>query len=329
MIERLPEIPEPTEVEIEFTNICNAVCTACPRNDLVVPKGYMEPSLFYDAIDKYAEYRPALKINQLRNSLDFPFLTFAGLGEPLIHKNAFDFIRYARQKNFRTVLFTNASRLNPENAQRLADTGITDVYISFWGIQKDEYEAAMRLPFQKTLRNVEFFAEVAAANQIKLLVTWVQVDQLSSTPEEIREFWRSRGIKVDTDDEAPENRSASNQAWNRGGSLTTIPRAAMHSEVNFEKDIWCSQLYFTDTICWNGDFILCSQDYFRKTEVLGNIASEDPKTLGRKKQEIFRDKIKSPICVRCRKQRDYSIATYPWDAILPVEELRRYRYELP
>jgi len=324
----LPDTPEPTEVEIELTNACNAVCTACPRNNLEAPKGVMKAEVFRRIVDQYADYRCELAINRLRGSEDFPFITLAGLGEPLLHRQAIDLIGYAARRRFRTMVFTNVSRLDRDKAGQLADSGVSDVYVSFWGIEKAEYEAAMHLNFERSLRNLEYFAPLAKDRGIKLLVTWVQVPQLRSTSEEIKAFWKERGIHVDTDDDAPENRSASNSVWNRGGALQTIPQAALHSPVNRKKEFWCSQLYFADTYCWNGDSVVCSQDYFRKEVVLGNILEMSPRELGRAKAELFRSKTQKPICARCLKPRDYSIATHPWDAVLPVDQLRRYRYDV-
>lgn len=325
---RLPDVPEPTEVEIELTNACNAVCTACPRNNLEAPKGVMKAEVFHNIIDQYVDWRPDLAINRLRGTQDFPFITLAGLGEPLLHREAIDFIAYSAKRRFRTVLFTNISRLDVNKADRLLDSGVTDVYVSFWGIEKSEYEAAMKLDFERSLRNLEYFATRARHRGIKVLVTWVNVPQLRSTNEEIKAFWQARGIQVDTEDDAPENRSASNSVWNRGGALETIPQAALHSAVNFKKEFWCSQLYFADTYCWNGDAILCSQDYFRKEVVLGNCMTMNPQGLAAVKADLFRSRMQKPICARCLKQRDYSIATHPWDAMLPIEELRRYRYDV-
>ena len=51
---QLPTLPEPTEIEIETTNYCNARCVACPRNKLMAPKGYMDEQVFSVLLEKYS-----------------------------------------------------------------------------------------------------------------------------------------------------------------------------------------------------------------------------------------------------------------------------------
>ena len=288
----------------------------------------MDTKLFHRIVDSYAEYRPELRINRLRGSLDYPFLTIAGLGEPMLHPEALSCVEYACRQDFKVIMFTNVSRIDREKAHRLVASGISDIYVSFWGIEKNEYEAAMKIPFETSLANLEYLAPLAKENGVRLFATWVQVPELHSTPEQIQAFFAERGIRTDMEDESPENASSSNSVWNRGGSVEDIPQAALHAEVDFRKEFWCSQLYFADTYTWDGDAIICSQDYFQKHEVIGNIRDEGPRELGRRKAEVFRGPTRRPICTRCRKQREYSIATHPWDAVLPIDELKRYRYDV-
>ncbi|MCX7747704.1 MAG: radical SAM protein [Clostridia bacterium] len=318
---KLPEFPEPTEIEIELTNYCNANCVACPRDELTAEKGYMQSETFYSILNKYEIYRERISINKLTGGKKYPILTFAGMGEPLLHKEIFEFIRYARKKDFYTVIFTNASLMDEACANELVNSGINHIFISFWGIKEDEYTKSMGLNYKKTLKNVEYLSSLAIPKKIPITIIWVKTEFIQSTAREIQEFWDKRGIMVDCE----------NDPWNRGGYLKGQPSEASdfknYPGVDFQKEIWCSQLFFTDTICWNGDLIICSCDYYKKENTVGNLLINDPWELAHKKLSVLNKKQKVDICTQCKKpDRNYFFASEPWDQILDEHEKRKYTY---
>lgn len=318
---KLPIVPELTELEIELTNICNATCVTCPRSAITAPKGYMEAAVFEKIIDSYTSYRDQLRINQLQHKSRFPFITLAGMGDPLLHKGAYDFIRLASDRDFPVSVITNGTMLNEHNAMKLADSGVKNVYISVWGVNEEEYKAAMGLGnFDRILKNVEYFAVLARKKEIEFKVVWVKTKYIQSSMQEIRSFWGERGITIDIEDTTP---------WNRGGYVDSEyidPPSLKH--VDFQKKIWCGQLYFTDTVTWSGDFILCCNDYFEKTTLLGNIYTDSLQEIAARKLEILQHKRCPSICGKCTKpSHNYLYGSWPWDSLLPPSEKSKYTYK--
>ena len=106
----LPELPEPVEIEIELTNLCNARCTVCPRSDMPA-SGMMRLETLERILDGYTAARPGFALNRLRGELSHPRVSVAGGGEPLLHREAPALLRHMVARGFSTHLITNGSRL--------------------------------------------------------------------------------------------------------------------------------------------------------------------------------------------------------------------------
>ena len=111
----LPHGHAPTQVEIEFTNICNARCVACPRHDMP-DYGYLSGPTLARILDVYRDYRNDLSGRR-------PKVVLAGGGEPLLHRQAISFIRQIRSAGFRITLITNASRFHAVDMDGLIRIG--------------------------------------------------------------------------------------------------------------------------------------------------------------------------------------------------------------
>jgi hypothetical protein len=223
-----------------------------------------------------------------------PRVTVAGGGEPLIHRRALPYLRRLVAEGFATTLITNASRLTPDLTEALVETGLAGICVSFWGIEEEEYERAMRLPFRATLEKVEALAEGARAAGVPLVVLWVRSPEITSDSDAIRRFWTDRGIEVDTDD---------NEMWNRGGLLPGGNNAGHAPDL--ERRVWCSDLYFSDAYNWAGDCLLCCCNYFTHQQIqVGNILEVGPEEIARRKGEILRRRPIPEMCRDCRLPRD-------------------------
>lgn len=294
---KLPEIPEPLQVELEFTNACNARCSACPRSDM--PKAGLMSQLTLDLIlDGYLEARPHYSINKLRGGTDYPKVTVAGGGDPLIHPRALDLLSHIVARDFKTHLITNASKLTPDSIQALVRLGLSSISVSFWGVQSAEYERAMKLPYQQTLSNVEQLAAAARSTGVPLCILWVRTPEITSTNQEIAAFWGARKIEVDLTD---------NHMWNRGG-LTTLPRRRIAPDVlklpDLSRRVWCSDLFFSDTYRWNGDCILCCCNYFTsQPHTLGNIQTMGLDKLASLKAQLLTSRPVPAMCRVCELPR--------------------------
>ena len=115
-----------TSVNLELTNHCNLSCTICPVNTTMRrAKGFMDPALFRRVIDENPQ-------------LDF-VLAFQW-GEPLLHPNFFELVRYAADRGVRTMITSNGTHLSEEKRRQLLACGLDRITFSVDG-DRDTHRA--------------------------------------------------------------------------------------------------------------------------------------------------------------------------------------------
>lgn len=108
----------PTLFYIESTNDCNLSCIMCPRNKSEREVGYMPMELFSEIIEQLPHQR-------------ITCLTLHRLGEPLLHPQIVQMVRYAKNKGISYVRFaTNATLLNEDLSRELIVSGLDSITIS-------------------------------------------------------------------------------------------------------------------------------------------------------------------------------------------------------
>lgn len=279
--------PFTTNVEIEFTNLCNAECTACPRSAMPV-SGFMTTATLAGILDLY----DAVAASGQRR----PRITVAGGGEPLLNKDAIALLGAMVARGYETHLITNATAITPAKAAQLAELGLRSVCVSFWGARKDEYEAAMQLPYESTLTKVELLRDALKSSPTELLVIWVRTDDIKSSDAEVKAHWDSRSIAVDLEDTG---------AWNRGGLLP--PGGGVRSDGHLPdagRRVWCADLFFSDSFNWRGEMLLCCCNYFtnRQIRIAASVADGRAKMLAQK-QHILDHRPLPNMCRSCSLPR--------------------------
>ena len=120
----------PLSAHFDITWRCNERCVHCYLDhDL---KGEMSTE----------EIKGVLK--QLANTGTF-FLSISG-GEPLLRRDCFEILEYARSLRFNVKLKTNAVMIGPKEAQRLKDLGIEQIQISVYSHRPEIHDAITKLP---------------------------------------------------------------------------------------------------------------------------------------------------------------------------------------
>jgi len=118
----------PSMVYIEPTNACNLDCVMCARQNMNREIGFMSLQDFKKIIDKFlvSEFRPPI--------------TITGNGEPLLNKNIFSMIQYAKENQFNVSLISNSTVLKKINIEKLLTSGLDRYQSMFDSIDKDTYE---------------------------------------------------------------------------------------------------------------------------------------------------------------------------------------------
>jgi radical SAM protein with 4Fe4S-binding SPASM domain len=126
---RLYHAGMPMSISIEPTTSCNLRCPECPSGlrSFTRPTGMLKHDLFRHVID---ELHPQLS-----------YLIFYFQGEPYLHPQFLDLVRYSTEKNIYTATSTNAHYLNDKNAEATVRSGLDRLIISIDGTSQETYQS--------------------------------------------------------------------------------------------------------------------------------------------------------------------------------------------
>lgn len=228
------------EVRYEVTDFCNAHCVMCPRDKHDRAHGVMDQEQYERSIDEVVK-------------LGARQVTLTGFGEPLLDRKLERKIRYAKDKGLKTYIISNGSLLRAR-AEKLADSGLDELRISFYGMSKKTYNAIMQgLDFQKSREGILKFLDIRKNTkvQISYLIFPENENYLS-----FLEYWEPLVDYVEV--WKPHNFSSGRKYRDIHGPKTTCGRPARGAL----------------QIQWDGKVVPCCYD-FDSVIVLGN-AFEQP-----------------------------------------------------
>ena len=118
----------PIAISFEPTTSCNLRCPECPSGlrSFTRPTGMLEADLFRNVID------------QLHR--DLWYLIFYFQGEPYLHPNFTELVKYASQKGIYTATSTNAHYLTDDAARKTVESGLDRLIISIDGTTQEVYQ---------------------------------------------------------------------------------------------------------------------------------------------------------------------------------------------
>ena len=119
----------PISLSIEPTTACNLRCPQCPSGlrSFTRPTGKLTDALFRKIVDELQER--------------LCYLLFYFQGEPFLHPQLLDWVRYASQRGIYTATSTNAHFLSDDTARRTVESGLDRLVISIDGTTQETYEA--------------------------------------------------------------------------------------------------------------------------------------------------------------------------------------------
>lgn len=137
---------------------CNFKCKYClcslenSKRGLKFHNNVMDFSLFKKCVDDISGMDEQLKM-----------LRFAGIGEPLLHKNIAEMVNYAVNKKISNSveIITNGSMLDQELSDKLIDAGLSRLFISIQGLNSATYKeiSEVEIDFKKFIENIKYFYE--------------------------------------------------------------------------------------------------------------------------------------------------------------------------
>jgi len=118
------------EVRFEISTLCNYRCQLCVRHQIKRHKEIMDSELFEKLLEKIKHEAPD----------QFKYVTFSGMGEPLMDPRIKEKISYASYvSGMETILITNGSLLTLEAFQELEAAGLTTARISLHASNPPDY----------------------------------------------------------------------------------------------------------------------------------------------------------------------------------------------
>jgi MoaA/NifB/PqqE/SkfB family radical SAM enzyme len=235
--------PLPEIVQIESTNICNAKCVFCPRDDMERRQGIMDMTLFRKVVDECA----ALGIEHVR---------MHNYGEPFVDRQLVEKVRYAKQAGIPQVgMISNGSLITEAAARGMIDAGLDAINISVDASGKDVFESTrIGLKYDKVIANIERLVRIRAESgkrRPKLILSFVRQNNSAEEQAFIRE-WSQIADKIHITD-----------LHNWAGTLNA------KSDVNFP----CYRLWLTFTVLWDGRVSMCCAD-FDGRHVFGDLRTQ-------------------------------------------------------
>jgi len=233
----------PDIVQIESTNLCNAKCVFCPRDEMHRRQGVMDFELYRKVVDECA----ALGITHVREH---------NYGEPFLDRQLVEKVRYAKSKGIAEVgMISNGSLITEDIARGLIDAGLDAINISVDAAGRDVFESTrVHLDYDTVIGNIRTLARLRQASgktHPKLILSFVRQNNTADERAFIAE-WSRVADKIHITD-----------LHNWAGTLND------HTDVRYP----CYRLWLTFTVLWDGRVSMCCAD-FDGRHIFGDVRTQ-------------------------------------------------------
>lgn len=173
--------PHLLNFQIELTSKCNERCIHCyiPHEDKLYN---IDDNLYYDTI------------KQLKD-IGIISISLSG-GEPMLHPNFLEFLKYAQDSDFYVKVFTNLTLLNEEIIKQMKNNR-TSVYVSLYSMNEVNHDAItqMKGSFNKTKSNILKLIE----NNIPVYINCPIMDYNKNDYNEVYKWAKDLNLEVRVD----------------------------------------------------------------------------------------------------------------------------------
>ena len=253
----------PYIVQIFPIYACNYKCNYCifsvkkkDRNFISDTK-LMVLDLLKKAVDEMMEFHEKIKV-----------LRFVGIGEPILHKQLPQMIKYSVEKKIanKVELITNASVLTKELSDKIIDANLDRLVISLQGVNAKKYKeiADVDMDFDEFVKNIRYFYENKNNTHVYIKI----VDQALDSKEDEQKFFDIFGDICDT--MAIENLVPIHEV-DYSANISTVKETQFGQPL---EDIQiCPQPFFTIQLNPDGNVVPCHS--FQYPIILGNLYNEN------------------------------------------------------
>ncbi|MFH1249400.1 MAG: radical SAM protein [archaeon] len=293
---RIPHVfGMPTTLMIEPTNFCNLKCPLCPTGLGLLgrEKGAMRFEDFKRVFDQFSPYIIHLRL--------------WNWGEPLLNKNLFKMISYAKKQGVFVNTSTNSFFLTKDNAAEIVKSRLDEIIISLDGASEKTYRKYRKNgSFKKVIEALQTLVAQKKKENTKYPAIKLQFIVMKHNEHEIKDaiklakkigvdsiFFKTVGV-MDISVYEPIK-----------GYLPKNPRLRRYSnEVEGQKRNFCDYLWEETTVNVDGSVVPCCRDS-HNGYVLGNVFNQSFKYIWNNKKyislrkQILKNKGKIPLCEGC------------------------------
>ena len=167
----LYEKPVLKQLFFEFTQNCNEKCFHCGSScGLSRVEGELEKEEWLAIIDEVAEnFKPK------------PMLCITG-GEPLLYKDFFEVMTYAKNKGFLWGMTTNATLVDTAVARKLKEAGMRTVSVSIDGLpETHDRQRGLKGGYIRAMKGIQAMIDVGFDHvQVTTVINHENIDQLDA-----------------------------------------------------------------------------------------------------------------------------------------------------
>lgn len=287
----------PISLSLEPTTACNLGCPECPSGlkQFTRPTGNLKKELYQQVIDELHPY--------------LLYLNFYFQGEPFIHPDLVDWIRYAADRKIYTSTSTNAHFIDKKMAQRIVNSGLNRMIISIDGTSQESYENyRINGDLTKVLEGTKNMvaAKKEAGKGPHLIFQFLVVKPNEHQIPELFELAREYGVD--------EVRLKTAQFYDYKNGNPLMPENEKYSRyikqadgtyrIKNKMDNHCKRMWTSSVITWDGRVVPCCFDKDAKHQ-MGIMREKSFKEIWRsEKYDNFRRHILSnregiDICTNC------------------------------
>jgi len=283
----LPEFP--SYVAIEVTNVCNLRCKHCH---------YRFGLEHYTRDRGFINWETLKKVLSEVHGYNIPVLMNYD-GEPLMHQDFLNFLKYAQELGLNTYFNTNGTLFDAEFADSIVQFYRGSIFFSVDGDR--EWFQRIRVPanYDEVVKNLLYFIKVNEKFGWPITVG-VSLCNFGQSSEERQKFLNKWIDRV--------NYISMGEVNDKFGTVISDPMI----DFTIKKRPICSVPWQTCGICHNGDVIPCSIYVTRANTanaIMGNIHQESLKNIWQGehyqkfRQMVAQERYQESFCNRCQRWR--------------------------
>lgn len=237
----------PLVQDIEVTNVCNLRCPFCARDNIEKRGlGFMSRNTFQNIVNS-------------DNKRMLRHIRLFGHGEPLLNEDINYFVRESKLFAKTVGFSTNGLLLTKRLSERLIDSGLTTISISFEGINKEIYEQLRKgSNYEKVLVNINDLLDVRKEMDSNLYISMAIIDckETNNYLKDFVSYWSMKGI----------NNVEVLKLHDWGGILDW----QNSKDLDYRNEV-CLWAWYGLGVYWNGDITPCCVYESDAENLLGNV----------------------------------------------------------